>query len=162
MSKVQRVLRNDGVIIRPFSPLDMPDMHCAYGEGSFDMDPGMGYAEFAAHMKDELARYGSVWTMLHDGKMIAMVGMYDNGYSVEPHVAYFASASKKAVLQATTKFLLTVRENPAIGACVVRCLQKSKGLFNRLCDYGVLLYVGMIPNGHPNGDEFLYCVRRKT
>ena len=163
MEKVQRILRKDLVVIRPYLPVDRPAMYEAYLGGSFPKaERGMSYAEFTAATTDEMYKYASTWTVLYRGQMIGVVLMNArDGYAIEPHVDFFHTATKSAILKSTATFFLMLMSNESVGACVVRCLAKSKGLFNRMVNYGMLLYVGKIPNGNIDGDEYLYCLDRR-
>jgi hypothetical protein len=91
---------------------------------------------------------------------IALVGVKNNGWKVEPHVQFFDWATPRNILRSTVAFLQMIRYRK-IGACVVYALDESLNLFDRCCAYGVLHKVGKIENGDPRGDETVYSIRGK-
>lgn len=91
---------------------------------------------------------------------IGIVWIRTDGWKVEPHCVFFSWATARNKLRSTVSFFQMSRYRK-IGACVVYSLQDSKPLFDKTASYGVLHYVGKIPNGDPRGDEFMYSVRGK-
>ena len=91
---------------------------------------------------------------------IGIVWIGTDGWKVEPHSVFFSWATARNKLRSTVSFFQMARYRK-IGACVVHSLQDSKPLFDKTASYGVLHYVGKIPNGDPRGDEFMYSVRGK-
>ena len=91
---------------------------------------------------------------------IGIVWVATDGWKVEPHCVFFSWATPRNKLRATVAFFQMSRYRK-IGACVVYSLNNSKPLFDKTASYGVLHYVGKIPNGDPRGDEFMYSVRGK-
>lgn len=161
MDKVKRSLRKHSVVIRPYVDVDRAILYEAYKDGSFDMPEGMSYIEFIRFAEEKFSGYNSIWMVIDSEKPIAVVVIRSDGYVIEPHVEFFNNATPAAILRSTTRFFQWVGTDDSVGACVVKCLDKSKGLFQKMCEYGMLLYVGKIPNGHPDGDEYLYCIDRR-
>jgi hypothetical protein len=88
---------------------------------------------------------------------VGIIG-YVHGWKIEPHVEFFKWATPRNILRTTVAFLQMVRHSRRIGACVVHSLGESKNLFDHVCEYGVLRYVGRVLNGDPRGDEFMYSI----
>jgi len=91
---------------------------------------------------------------------IAVIWIGSDGWKVEPHCVFFPWATARNKLRSTVAFFQMARYKK-IGACVVFSLENSKPLFDKTASYGVLHFVGKIPNGDPRGDEFIYSVRGK-
>lgn len=91
---------------------------------------------------------------------IALFWVGSDGWKIEPHCVFFPWATTRNKLRIIVSFLQMVRYRK-IGACMVFSLDDSKSLFDKAISYGVLHYVGKIPNGDPRGDEYLYSIRGK-
>ena len=91
---------------------------------------------------------------------VALVSIHTDGWKVEPHCEFFPWASAKNKLRVFVSFFQMVRYKK-VGACVAGSLDDSKSLFDKTASYGVLHFVGKIPNGDPRGDVYLYSVRGK-
>lgn len=92
---------------------------------------------------------------------IAFIGVQSDGWRHEPHVDYFAWASKRNMLRTTVAFLQFMRYNKHVGVCVIRCLAPHVNLFKRAAKYVTLNYLGRIVNGTPRGDEYMFTVAGK-
>lgn len=92
---------------------------------------------------------------------VALFSLSNNGWKYEPHVQFMPWATKKNILRATVAFLQYVRYSKKVGCVVVFSLEDSLTLFDKCCEYGVLHRVGLIPNGDPRGDEWMYTIRGK-
>lgn len=92
---------------------------------------------------------------------VALFSLKTNGWKYEPHVQFMPWATKKNILRTTVAFLQFVRYSKKVGCIVVYSMENSLPLFDKCCDYGVLHKVGLIPNGDPRGDEWLYTIRGK-
>jgi hypothetical protein len=91
---------------------------------------------------------------------VALVSVHTDGWKVEPHCEFFPWATAKNKLRVFVAFFQMARYKK-IGACVASSLDDSKPLFDKTSSYGVLHFVGKIPNGDPRGDLYLYSVRGK-
>ena len=91
---------------------------------------------------------------------VAVIGAASDGWKVEPHVEFFPWATTRNKLRVTVAFFQMVRYRK-IGACVVNSLEDSKPLFDKTASYGVIHFVGKVPNGDPRGDVYLYSIRGK-
>lgn len=96
-----------------------------------------------------------------NGGPIAIVTILGNNWKLEPHVDFFPWATKKNILRGCVAFFQWARNTRRIGCVVVHALENSKNLFDHVCSYGVLHYVGKIVNGDSRGDEFIYSVKGK-
>lgn len=92
---------------------------------------------------------------------IGVIWVLGDDWKVEPHVEFFSWATKKNILRGCISFFQWSRNTRKIGCIVVYSLKASKNLFDHVCKYGVLHYVGKIVNGDSRGDEYLYSVKGK-
>lgn len=93
---------------------------------------------------------------------VAIIGIRSDGWRHEPHIDYFKWATKRNILRVTVQFLQMARYSKEVGVLIVRSLKPTSGLFMRVAkDYGVLNFVGRIPNGTPRGDEYLFSMMGK-
>lgn len=92
---------------------------------------------------------------------VAFIGIRSDGWRFEPHVDYFAWATKRNMLRVTVAFLSFMRYHKQVGVCVVRCLKPHVNLFQRVSRYALLNYLGRIVNGTPRGDEHVFTVAGK-
>jgi hypothetical protein len=138
----------------------------AYKKGSFlFLREGMNEQEFFLEIK-RLSEESSLYMIDDSNKEyngigpIAIVNIDTDGWKIEPHAIIFPWASNRNKIKAVVAFFQMVRYQK-IGCCVVYSLAESKPLFDKAQEYGVLNYVGKIPNGDPRGDEYLYTIRGK-
>lgn len=91
---------------------------------------------------------------------IAVVSVGGDGWKIEPHVVFFPWATTRNKLRGTVSFFQMARYKK-IGCCMVYSLAESRPLFDKVQKYGVLNYVGRIPNGDSRGrgDEYLFTIR---
>lgn len=80
---------------------------------------------------------------------------------IEPYGEFFSWATPKNILRCTVSFLQMIRYRK-IGACLIKSSECSVSLLNKVCKYGVLHFVGKVPNGDPRGDLWLYSIRGKS
>jgi hypothetical protein len=85
---------------------------------------------------------------------------FDDGWKVEPHIEIFPWATKRNILRVVVSFLHMMKYKK-IGVCVIYSLKNSLALCEKCVEYGVLFKSGMIANGDPRGDEFIYSIRGK-
>jgi hypothetical protein len=93
---------------------------------------------------------------------IALVGITTDGWKIEPHVEFMQWASPRNKLRGCVTFFQMMMLSRKVGACVVYCVEDSRCLFDHVCHYGVLQYVGKILNGDPRGDNFIYSMRGRN
>lgn len=92
---------------------------------------------------------------------IGVIQVNGDGWKIQPHAFFFDWATKKNILRSAVSFLQWARCSRQIGSVLVFVLDEGKNLYDRVCTYGVLHYVGKVPNGDPRGDEYLYSVKGK-
>lgn len=90
---------------------------------------------------------------------IAVFSISSDGWKLTPNAFFFSWASTRNILRASVAYFQFIRYSRQIGACEVRTLKPS--LLKRCETYGVIRYVGKIPNGSPYGDEHIFSVRGK-
>ncbi len=173
--KRDRLFKRGRPIIRPLVIEENGKVHkdiglmwVAYKKGSFELFPkGMNELEFLDYIRkfslecslliadDKNKEYQEVGP-------VAMFSVTTFGTNVEPHVDFFPWATKRNRLGCVVSFLQMMRYK-RIGCCIVHSLTNSKPLFDKVHEYGVLNYVGKIPNGDPlgRGDDYLYAIRGK-
>jgi len=92
---------------------------------------------------------------------VGMGYMIDDGWKFEPHINFFKWATKRNILRGVVSGLQMMRYKRTVGCVEIHSLEESKNLFDHVCQYGVLHYVGKIKNGDPRGDQYIYSVRGK-
>lgn len=92
---------------------------------------------------------------------VAVGYVVNNGWKYEPHIEFFPWATKKNIIRSVIAGLQYARYSRQIGCVLIHSLEISKNLFDHVCRYGVLHYVGKIVNGDERGDEYIYSVRGK-
>lgn len=129
--------------------------------------PGMGKVtqeEFVA----EIGNTGAEILMIDDENRqykdtgpIGVILVYGDDWKIEPHATFFPWATKKNILRSAVAFFQWARNSRKIGCVLTSVLPDGKNLYDRVCKYGVLHYVGKVINGDPRGDEYLYTVKGK-
>lgn len=95
------------------------------------------------------------------GKGPVMIFQIDgNDWKITPHAQVFPWATKRNILRCAVSFLHMMKYKK-VGVCVIHSLKSSVPLFDKCVEYGVLFKSGMIANGDPRGDEFIYSIRGK-
>lgn len=148
---------------------DVGIMWVSYKNGGFPLFPkGMNESEFLSFVikfSGEVAMFMvDDFNREYGGQMgpIAFVSVRQIGQKIEPHTDVFQWSTPRNILRGTVAFMQMLRYKK-IGCAVIYSLVESKPLFDKVQEYGVLRYVGKIPNGDPygRGDEYLYTVRGK-
>ena len=127
----------------------------AYKSKSFDL-PEMGKLQFVAWLANARKRYQEFLIVEHRSKPIAFVGAYFDGWKYEPHVEFFASATKREVIESSVEFFTRLKRLDTVGVVVVKALEGSKNLFDHVCKHGCLEYVGLMQKGDYRGNEYIY------
>lgn len=163
-----RLFRKSRPYIRPFEDKDWGILWAAYKRNSFGLPEGMAQEEFMVALAPVLARHDSLFLIEDDSPAyqskrgpVGLVGVFTDTWLIEPHADWFAWATKRNVLRCAVAWFQKVRHDKHVGACMVRARQKHEKFFTRLRRYGVLFYVGKVPNGFEDGDMVLYSVRGK-
>lgn len=93
---------------------------------------------------------------------LCFVSIKQIGQKIEPHADVFPWATPRNILRGTVALFQMLRYQK-IGCSVTYALEESKPFLDKVMEYGVLKYVGKIPNGDPygRGDEYVYTLRGK-
>ena len=170
--KRERLFRQSRPNFRPFEFYDGENYHndikilwVAHKKSPFPgLEEGLNESAFAEAIlkensdifviEDENEQYtetGPVGVILATG----------DGWKVEPHALWFPWATKKNILRGAVAFFQWARNTRKIGCVLTSVLPEGKNLYDRVCEYGVLHYVGKVINGDPRGDEYMYSVKGK-
>jgi hypothetical protein len=174
--KRDRLFKRGRPVIRPLVILedgkphkDIGFMWASYKKGGFELFPkGMSEAEFLKFIimfSDEVDMYIiDDFHKEYGGNMgpLCFISVKTIGQKIEPHSDVFPWATPRNIMRMTVALFQMIRYKK-IGCSVTYALERSKPLFDTVCEYGVLKYVGKIPNGDPwgRGDEYVYTVRGK-
>lgn len=163
-----RLFRKDRPFIRPFQREDFGILWVAYKRGTFALEQGLEQEAFIEAIAPYLQQWDSLWLIEDESRAfsagrgaVGLVGVVTDGWTIEPHVEWFAWSSPKNILRAVVAWFQKVRHDKHVAAALVKAEQKNEKFFTRLRKYGVLYYVGRVPNGYPSGDMVLYSVRGK-
>lgn len=166
----ERLFKHSKPVIRPISLAtdegfgkDMAILWAAYKTGSFDLEE-MDQKEFSEYVLNKTSGFTDGW-IVEDynpkfkeskGPIMAILGIYD-GFQLEPHMEKFSWASSRNIIRATVAFLQKMRYDKNIGVINIFSLSKDKKYFDYIRKkYGVLGYVGYVPNGDPRGGKYIY------
>lgn len=143
---------------------DVAIMWIAYSKRTFPgFKVGLTQSEFAL----EIERMSKEWMMYiieDDNKQFGsgsgpnafIIAGYD-GWTLTPHSEYFLWATPRNKLRMAVSFFHYIRYQK-IGVCLVHSLKASTPLFDKLCTYGVLRFVGKVRRGDSRGDDYLYSI----
>ena len=145
--------------IREFVPDDMGLMWDECKKGNLVLPKSTNPEEFNENLKKLIGMYNSHWIVEDDGAPIAALFVKTDGWTIEPHVEFFAGTTPPAIFRAYLHFFGSLVKQKLEGTCVVRALIDQKNLFDRLVAKGVLLYVGEIPMGNIDGTIYQYCLK---
>ena len=168
----KRLFAKGKPFIRPYQhERDAWVLWAAYDLGAFRfLGEGLQAEEFHRALYAYSARAGmaGLWLIEDDSKHfrggrgpVCLVGIKSDGWRIEPHFEWFKWASPRIVLRGYVIFFQKVRFAKDVGVCLVRTVRRYVSTFHHLRRYGVLYYVGKIPNGYPNDDEFDFTVKGK-
>lgn len=115
----------------------------------------MGKLEFAAWWGKIRTRYFEILIVESKERPICFVGAYFDGWKYEPHVEFFSCATKREKLIGSVEFFKRLKESE-VGVVIVKSLDESKNLFDRICKYDCLEYVGSVIKGDCRGTEHIY------
>lgn len=130
---------------------DMKVLWAAYKAGSFDL-PNWSQDEFAKHILLHLSNYDSVWIVEDKNKVftdkgpIAVILVRTDGSMLIPDVDYFKWATPRNILRTAVTFFQWIRYSKDVGVCVFGSNSKSKNLYERMREYGIMVW--HIGNGY--------------
>ena len=131
---------------------DMKILWAAYKAGSFEIKEGLSQDQFADLIIGYLSAFDSVFIVedkngSFDGRgPVAAVLVVTDGGVIRPSVEFFKWASKRNRLRSVVAFLQWVRYSKDVGVCVFGSTVSSKNLFDRMREYGILVW--HIGNGY--------------
>jgi len=131
-----------------------------------EVPPDISQEEFAK-MIENADRTGNLFIIEDDNKQYDGVGPIAMGYFIhddwkyEPHINFFPWATKRNILRGAVAGLQLYRYKRSVGCIQVYALEQAKNLFDHVCKYGVLHYVGKVKSGDKRGDQYIYSVRGK-
>lgn len=144
------------ITFRPILLSDLDVLYEAYLANSFDMVSGFTKEQFSKEIIKLVESYQETIIVEDGNRPIAFVSAYFNGWVYEPHVEFFSWASKRSILNSSIKFFTEVGKLKSIGVINVKALESSKTLFDHVCRYGCLKYIGTIEKGDYRGNEYIY------
>ena len=137
--------------IRQIDHSDMEFLANQYGD--FGYKDAQSFHDF---LIDTLPKYQENLIIEGDGIPACFVCAFFDGWTYEPHVEFFRTASKRTKFLLTRMFFEGISANSTIGSCVVKCLENSVILFNKVKN---LKYVGVIENGDYRGDQHIFAMK---
>ena len=170
IEKRERLFRHSRPNLRAFEFYDGNDYHkdvkilwVAHNHKPFyGIDSDIDETEFVS----KLGEVGAEILVIEDDNKqyknkgpIGIILIYGDDWKIEPHASFFPWATKKNILRSAVAFFQWARNTRKVGCVLAFVLPEGKNLYDRVCKYGVLHYVGKIVNGDPRGDEYLYSVK---
>ncbi len=131
---------------------DMGILWAAYRAGSFDLPEGWDQNEFAEKMVSHLSLFDSIFIVedqnpAYKGRgAVAVILVCADRAIVRPDIDYFKWATRRNVLRTTVAFFQWIRYSKDVGLCVFGSTQKSRKLYERMREYGIMVW--HIGNGY--------------
>lgn len=131
---------------------DMGILWAAYKAGSFALEEGLPQEEFAEQIIVHLSVYDSLFIVedknpVYSGKgPIALISVKTDRDLIRPDIDYFKWATKRNILRTTVAFFQWVKNTNSVGLCVFGSTLKTRALYNRMREYGLLVW--HIGNGY--------------
>lgn len=130
---------------------DMGVLWAAYKAGSFGL-PEMDQDEFAEYIINRFSMFDSIFIVedanpVYKGRgAVAVILVTADREIVRPDIDYFKWATSKNVLRTTVAFFQWIRYSKDVGLCVFGSTQKSRKLYERMREYGIMVW--HIGNGY--------------
>jgi hypothetical protein len=146
---------------------DIGILWAAYQRKSFRLNEGMTSKDFQEVILKILSMYHSVWIIEDDNKSfrsgrgpISFIGVWFDGWTIEPHTEYFKWATKRNILRASVAVMQKTRYDKGVGCLKVKSLSNTVNLFHRVGKYiPSFRYVGKVNGGSFMGDEFWFSIK---
>lgn len=171
MNDIKRLLfKRNKPVIRAYQPItdkspgDAPYLWDAYQKGLLkDVEPNMSMADFAEWLYEVTQQIPALW-MVEDyvkGELVPVAFIFaaHDGWTMEPHVVHFDTATPKIIYRTWVAFLKKTKWDKKTGACLLRLEKDSVLLANRLEQMKLIEWVGKVWGGRPSGNEYLYSMR---
>lgn len=164
----QKLFKKGKPFIRRFEhEKDLWLLWASYDLGGFDwIERGLDKDKFVFQVMAYMSVFHNLWLIEDDNPYfkgrrgpVCIVGIQTNGWSIEPHFEFFKWASKRSILRCMVMFFQKARHDKQVGVVVGRTFKKYVDNLTHLKKYGVLFYCGKIPNGFPQGDEYVFYVK---
>ncbi len=131
---------------------DMGVLWAAYKAGSFDLEGGLTQEVFAERIIGHLISYDSIFIVedsspAYSGRgPVALISVRTDRDMIRPDIDYFKWATSRNVLRTTVAFFQWVRYSKDVGLCVFGSTSKSRKLYERMREYGIMVW--HIGNGY--------------
>lgn len=164
----ERLFRRSRPYLRAFKVIDGQQYHrdlkVLWAAHRLNPLPGIeGDQKSFANQVTELSKRFDLVMVEDENKTreTAVIRIADDGWRYEPHVIFFPWATRKNILRICVSYFQWARCSRQIGCVEVITGLESKNLFDHVCSYGVLHFVGKMVNGSPDGDTYIYSVKGK-
>jgi hypothetical protein len=125
---------------------DMGILWAAYKAGSFAMPEDLTQEQFATYIVDFAIQFDSVF-MVEDRNPaykekgpVAVIMVKTDREIIRPDIDYFKWATAKNILRTTVAFFQWVRYSKDVGMCVFGSTLKTRKLYERMREYGILVW----------------------
>ena len=131
---------------------DMGVLWAAYKAGSFALPAGWEQSEFAQRIVDYFSIFDSVFIVedknpaFQERGPVAVILVTSDREVIRPDIDYFKWATGKNMLRTTVAFFQWVRYSKDVGLCVICATSKSRKMFERMREYGIMVW--HIGNGY--------------
>lgn len=147
------------ITVRPFRDSDISWVWEAYKKGGVKQpNMSMGKLEFMAWFMGMKSKRQEILVVEDNGSPFCFVAAFFDGWKYEPHVEFVPWVKKRSILTGAITYFNMLARMDTIGVVYVKSLAPTKNLFDHLCKYGCLNYVGMVAKGDYRGDEYIYTI----
>jgi hypothetical protein len=128
-------------------------------------DGGLSAKQYNDQVISQLALYQGMFMIEDENPAfdgvgpVAFVGIFSDGWKVDPRIEFFKWASPLNILRASVSLFHYFKTSRDVGVCVVSGTKQERKFFNRMKKYGALYPVHMLPYGTPQGHEFVFYVK---
>ena len=132
---------------------DMAILWAAYKAKSFNLPEDWDQETFANAIINHICTYDSIWIVEDKNKAfpsghgpVGVIQARVNGDILMPDIDYFKWATPRNILKTTVAFFQWIRYSKDVGTCVFGSTEKSHSLFDRMREYGIMVW--HIGNGY--------------
>ena len=145
--------------IRKFNPRDIEMLWRECRKGRLSLSKKIGYGAFLEYFTYLINLHKNHWVVVDRGVPIGIMFIKTDGWTIEPHAEFFNDITPAAIYRSYILFFEEIDDME--GTYLIKSDEKTKNLFDKLCRKGHTQYVGMIPNGSPSSDIYVYCKKQK-